>query len=68
VGSGRRARLLGGSLRLAAPSLEVTRVLSTTGMNHHFDIFSTVPAAILGQPRLPEAIFPSATVPARGHR
>ena len=68
VGSGRRARLLGGSLRLAAPSPEVTRVLSATSMNHHFDIFPTVPAAILGQPRLPEAIFPSAAVPTHGHR
>lgn len=68
VGSGRRARLLGGSLRLAAPSPEVARVLSATGMNRHLGIFPTVRAAITGQPRLPEAIFPSATVLARGHR
>jgi anti-anti-sigma factor len=66
MGSGRRARLLGGSLRLAAPSPEVARVLSATGMNQHLDIFPTVRAAIIGQPRLPEAIFPSVTVPARG--
>jgi anti-anti-sigma factor len=66
VGSGRRARLLGGSLRLAAPSPEVARVLSATGINQHLDIFPTVRAAITGQPRLPEAIFPPATVPARG--
>jgi anti-anti-sigma factor len=68
VGSGRRAGLLGGSLRLAAPSPAVARVLSATGMNQHLDIFPTVLAAITGQPRLPEAISPSATVPARGHR
>ena len=68
VGSGRRARLLGGSLRLAAPSPEVARVLSATGMNRYLDIFPTIRAAITGQPRLPEAIFPSATVLARGHR
>jgi hypothetical protein len=37
-------------------------------MNQHFEIFPTVRAAITGQPRLPDAIFPSATVPARGHR
>jgi anti-sigma B factor antagonist len=61
VGSGRRARLLGGSLRLAAPSPEVTSVLSATGMNQHFDIFPTVRAAITGQPGLPDAIFPPAT-------
>jgi len=66
VGSRRRARLLGGSLRLAAPSPEVARVLSATGLNQHLDIFPTVRAAITGQPRLPEAIFPAATVPARG--
>ena len=65
VGSGRRARLLGGSLRLAAPSPEVARVLSATGMNQQLDIFPTIRAAITGQPRLPEAIFPSATVLAR---
>jgi anti-sigma B factor antagonist len=68
VGSGHRARLLGGSLRLAAPSPEVARILSATGMNRHLDIFPTIRAAITGQPRLPEAIFPSATVLARGHR
>jgi anti-anti-sigma factor len=68
VGSGRRARLLGGSLRLAAPSPEVARVLSATGMNQYLHIFPTIRAAIAGQPRLPGAIFPSATVPVRGCR
>jgi anti-anti-sigma factor len=66
VGSGRHARLLGGSLRLAAPSPEVARVLSATGLNQHLDIYPTVRAAITGQPRLPDAIFPPTTVPARG--
>jgi anti-sigma B factor antagonist len=66
VGSGRHARLLGGSLRLAAPSPEVARVLSATGIDQHLNIFPTVRAAITGQPSLPEVIFPSATVPARG--
>jgi anti-sigma B factor antagonist len=68
VGSGHRARLLGGSLRLAAPSPEVARVLSAAGINQHLDIFPTVRAAITGQPRQPEAIFPPATIPGRGHR
>ena len=66
VGSRRRARLLGGSLRLAAPSPEVARVLSATSMNQHLDIFPALRAAITGQPRPPEMIFPPATVPARG--
>jgi anti-sigma B factor antagonist len=65
VGSGRRAKLLGGSLRLAAPSPEVARVLSATGLNQHLDIFPTVRAAAAGQARLPDAIFLLATVPAR---
>jgi hypothetical protein len=67
VSSRRRARLLGGSLRLAAPSPEVARVLSAAGLNQHLDIFPTVRAAIAGQPSLPGAIFPSTTVPALGH-
>jgi anti-sigma B factor antagonist len=68
VGSRRRARLLGGSLRLAAPSPQAARVLSATGLNQHLDIFPTVRAAITGQPRPPGAIFPPATDPARSHR
>jgi anti-sigma B factor antagonist len=71
VGSRRRARLLGGSLRLAAPSPQAARVLSATGLNQHLDIFPTVRAAITGQPGQPgppDAIFPPATVPARSHR
>jgi anti-sigma B factor antagonist len=66
VGSGRRARLLGGSLRLVAPSPEVARALSATGLNQHLDIFPTVRAAITGPPRLPEPVVPPAAVPARG--
>ena len=68
MGSSRHARLLGGSLRLAAPSPEVSRVLSATGMNHHLDIFPTVPAAITGQQGLRDSIVAPVTVPARGHR
>ena len=49
VGGGRRARLLGGFLRLAAPSLAVAEVLSTTGINQHLDIFPTVKAALAGR-------------------
>ena len=53
VASGRRAGLLGGSLRLAAPSPEVARVLAATGMNQHLDVFPTLQAAMAGQ-RAPE--------------
>jgi anti-anti-sigma factor len=48
VGTGRRARLLGGWLRLVSPAPEVTRVLSVTGLNRHFATFPTVEEAITG--------------------
>ena len=50
VGTGHRAGLLGGYLRLAAPSPEVARALSITGLNRHLDIFPTVHAAITSPP------------------
>ncbi len=46
VNSGRRARLLGGWLRLASPASEVAKVLSVTGISRHLAIFPTVEAAI----------------------
>jgi anti-sigma B factor antagonist len=52
VGSGRRARLVGGFLRLAAPSMAVAGVLAATGIDQHLDIFPTVKAAIAGRPVL----------------
>jgi anti-anti-sigma factor len=45
VGTGRRARLLGGSLRLAAISSQVDEVLQTTGLLRSLDVFPTVRAA-----------------------
>ena len=49
VGSARRARLLGGWLRLASPAPEVTRVLLVTGTGRHLATYPTVQAAITGQ-------------------
>ncbi|MGH3195883.1 MAG: STAS domain-containing protein [Streptosporangiaceae bacterium] len=45
VGAGRRARLLGGVLRLAGPSAPVTAGLSLTGLDSRFEIFATAQAA-----------------------
>ncbi len=45
VGVGRRAGLLGGVLRLAAPTPSVAAVLHLTGLDVHFEIFATVSAA-----------------------
>jgi anti-anti-sigma factor len=54
VSTGRRARLLGGFLRLAAVSPQVGRVLNLAGLLRSFAIFPTVQAAVTG-PRPAEA-------------
>ena len=46
VSTGRRAGLLGGFLRLAAPAPAVAKVLHITGLHQQLDIFPTVQAAI----------------------
>jgi len=46
IGASRRAWLLGGVLRLAAPAPPVTAVLRLTGLDLQLEIFATVPAAI----------------------
>jgi anti-sigma B factor antagonist len=48
VNTGRRARLLGGFLRLAAVSPQVGRVLDITGLHRHLASFPTVQAAVTG--------------------
>ena len=50
VATDRRARLLGGLLRLASPSPEVADVLSITGLSGHLEIFPTIHAAITSPP------------------
>jgi len=49
VGSARRARLLGGWLRLASPAPGVASVLLATGTGQHLATYPTVQAAITGQ-------------------
>jgi anti-anti-sigma factor len=46
VGTGRRAGLLGGFVRLAAPGPAVATVLHVTGLHRQLDVFPTVQAAI----------------------
>lgn len=48
VGTARRARLLGGMLRLAAPRPVVADVLVATGLDRHLDIHAAVAAAVNG--------------------
>ena len=45
IGAGRRARLLGGFLRLAAVSPQVDQGLHVTGLRQHLGVFPTVQAA-----------------------
>src|SRR6266568_1814598 len=48
VNTARRARLLGGFLRLAAVSPQVGQVLNITGLHRHLANFPTVQAAVTG--------------------
>src|SRR5581483_6780544 len=50
VGTGRRAGLLGGWLRLVSPAPGLVRVLSVTGLDRRLATFATVDAAITGVP------------------
>jgi anti-sigma B factor antagonist len=45
VGTGRRARLLGGSLHLAAASSQTRQILQLTGLGRYLPVFPTVSAA-----------------------
>ena len=51
VGTARRARLLGGSLRLAALKPVVADALAATGLDRHLNIHAGVAAAISGSLR-----------------
>ena len=57
IGARRRAWLLGGVLRLAAPAPAVAAVLGLTGLDVQFEIFATVPAATSApaRPDIPDA-------------
>ena len=46
VGTQRRARLLGITMRLVAPSLPVIKVLGSTGLKRSFTIFSDLSGAL----------------------
>jgi len=71
IGTGRRARLLGGFLRLAAISPQVDQALHITGLRRHLGVFPTVRAAT-GQPaeypRHNDAATPSSIVAVSGVR
>jgi anti-sigma B factor antagonist len=69
IGAGRRARLLGGFVHLAAVSPEAARVLQVTGLHRHFPVFPTVRAAATGAgvpPPGPAGEAVTGTAPAPG--
>jgi hypothetical protein len=60
IGTGRRARLLGGFLRLAAVSPQVDQGLHITGLRPHLRVFLTVQAGT-ASPQSPRGTKDSAT-------
>jgi anti-sigma B factor antagonist len=74
ISTGRRAELLGGVLRLVAPTPPVMLVMRITGLHRRLDIFSTVLAAITSpesNQRSPHRVTEQVTAvtarPAMGH-
>lgn len=65
VGASRRASLLGGVLRLAAPASLVATVLRLTGLDSRFEIFASAPEAI-GAPAHPGSRDAGAPEPRAG--
>jgi len=74
VSTQRRAFLLGGGLRLAAPRPEVAEVLAVTGLSRHLAAYPTVQAAVIGRrpgsrtalPRTGRVAMAGRAVPAQG--
>ncbi len=62
--TGRRAELLGGMLRLAAPPPAIASAVRAMGLHRRFDVFATVRAATAAT--LPGQVSPSAKAAARG--
>ncbi|HEV2374564.1 MAG TPA: STAS domain-containing protein [Streptosporangiaceae bacterium] len=68
LSTGRRARLLGGSLRLAAVSPQVERVLHITGLHRKLAVFPTAAAAATGLRAGPHGKAAVSGRAARAHR
>jgi anti-anti-sigma factor len=66
VNTQRRAVLLGGGLRLAAPRPEVAGVLTVTGLSRHLAAYLTVRAAVAGRkPDMTVMAAPALSAPAQ---
>ena len=64
IGTQRRARLLGIMVRLAAPSLPVTKVLRSTGLDRSFAIYPDLSGALAPELEEPATPAPAPPVPA----
>ena len=64
IGTQRRARLLGIMMRLAAPSLPVTRLLRSTGLYRSFTICPDLDGALASELDEPARPAPALLVPA----
>jgi anti-anti-sigma factor len=64
IGAQRRAGLLGIMVRLAAPSLPVTQVLRSTGLDRSFTVYPDLSAALATEWREPARPAPTPSVPA----
>jgi anti-sigma B factor antagonist len=62
VSTQRRAILLGGVVRLAAPEPDVARVLAATGISRHLKVYPTVQAALGGRTSASGTARPTAGV------
>ena len=64
IGTQRRARLLGIMVRLAAPSLPVTKVLRSTGLDRSFTIYPDLSGALASELDEPATPASAPRVPA----
>lgn len=63
IGTQRRARLLGTMVRLAAPSLPVTKVMRATGLDRSFTIYPDLSSALAPELDEPARPAPAPAIP-----
>jgi len=63
IGTQRRARLLGTMVRLAAPSLPVTKVMRSTGLDRSFTIYPDLSSALASELDEPASPAPAPAIP-----
>ena len=66
IGTQRRARLLGGIVRLAAPSLPVVKLLRSTGLERSFTIYQDLSGALASQRYEPARTPPAPLLAGQG--